>query len=202
MAQRIGMPTSGQKSIIAWLGALLDNDLPFLVWDTETTGFGSKSQVIQIGIVDSNGEAVLSELIKPSVSIPAEATAVHGITDADVKDAPTIVEIYDELKYLFETHHMVAYNHAFDWRLLGQTLEAFNLPPIKAMGTNCFMLKYAEFAGEYSYRNGRRMSGYKWQALQNAAKQQGVKWDRGNHDATEDAVMTLNIMKAIWEANK
>ena len=202
MTRTIGQPTKTQLSVIHWLQALLGGDLPVLIYDCESTGFGRTDEVIQIGVINTAGETLLNTLLKPTVKVPADATAIHGLTDDDLVNAPTIADIYKDLKKLFESHHIVAYNHAFDWRLLNQTLNAYDLNPIKPLGSHCFMIKYAEYYGEYNWRNGRRMKGYKWQKLSDACSQVGIEWDRENHDATEDCIMTLRVMQEIVDSYK
>ena len=57
-------------------------------------------------------------LVRPSRPIPAEATAVHGIGDADVVDAPRFAEITGELLALLEDAVFVAHNARFDLAML------------------------------------------------------------------------------------
>jgi DNA polymerase III subunit epsilon len=65
---------------------------PLAVIDVETTGVNTASdRVVQIATlrVEPDGRSDLrSALINPGVPIPAEATAIHGISDADVADEP------------------------------------------------------------------------------------------------------------------
>ena len=64
----------------------------FIVIDIETTGFGEKARIVELAAVKfKNGKVVdyFDTLINPMIPIPAFATKVHGIRDADVADAPT-----------------------------------------------------------------------------------------------------------------
>src|SRR5262245_47812909 len=68
-------------------------DLPLAVVDTETTGRDPArgDRVIEIAVVhfDQGKVAARHELlVDPGIPIPAEASAVHGISDADVKGKP------------------------------------------------------------------------------------------------------------------
>ena len=63
--------------------------------DTETTGFSPDDVVIEIGVVDLNGDTLYESLIKPSTPIPPDSIAVHGITAwaaivGDVEQAQSI----------------------------------------------------------------------------------------------------------------
>lgn len=70
---------------------------PLAVFDLETTGVRiGTDRIIQIGIVrllpDGTREKYQT-LINPEMPIPPEATEVHGITDADVADAPLLQDL-------------------------------------------------------------------------------------------------------------
>src|SRR5690606_16851327 len=74
------------------------------VIDLETTGLDARSaRAVQIGIVRiSQGRIVEDEkinvLVNPGMSIPPSATAIHGICDADVKNAPPFSEILSKIE--------------------------------------------------------------------------------------------------------
>lgn len=70
---------------------------PLAFFDLETTGVRiGRDRIVQIGIVrlmpDGQRETYQT-LVRPGIPIPAEATAVHGITDADVADAPPLEDV-------------------------------------------------------------------------------------------------------------
>lgn len=72
---------------------------PIVFFDLETTGINILSdRIVEISIVKvSPGREDTPEVkcrrINPEMSIPAEATAIHHITDADVADAPTFRQV-------------------------------------------------------------------------------------------------------------
>ncbi len=99
--------------------------LPPRFWavDTETTGVDwNTTHVCSIGVVQFNAGRVSHEdytLVNPGVPIPKEATDVHGITDADVKDAPTFEEAFGQMglpEVLKPGHIVVGHNVWFDLR--------------------------------------------------------------------------------------
>ncbi len=59
-----------------------------------------------------------TRLVRPSRPIPADATAVHGITDADVAGAPPFVELAGQLFCLLDDAVFVAHNAPFDLAML------------------------------------------------------------------------------------
>ena len=70
-----------------------DKITSYCVLDTETTGLDPNScELLEIGIIKIvNGIKVgeFHSYVKPSKKIPVEITAINGITDKDVKDAPS-----------------------------------------------------------------------------------------------------------------
>lgn len=75
----------------------LDLSRPLALFDLETTGVRiGRDRIVQIGVVriypDGHRERY-GTLVKPGIPIPPEATAIHGITDQDVSDAPLLEEV-------------------------------------------------------------------------------------------------------------
>ncbi len=77
----------------------LNLEKPLAFFDLETTGIRiGRDRIVQIGIVTllPDGSRVSWEsLVDPQMPIPKEATAIHGITDADVFGQPTMEQIAD-----------------------------------------------------------------------------------------------------------
>ena len=73
---------------------------PLAVFDLETTGTRiGHDRIVQAAVVRLNPDGSRERwqtLVNPEMHIPAEATAVHGISDADVADAPTLAQVADE----------------------------------------------------------------------------------------------------------
>lgn len=60
-----------------------------IYYDTETTGVRSaQDRVIEIAAYDPERNLTFERLVKPDIMIPAEATAIHHITNEMVADAP------------------------------------------------------------------------------------------------------------------
>ncbi len=71
--------------------------LKAIFYDTETTGINSKKdRIIEIAAFDPLLDKSLVRLVNPECPIPAEASAIHGITDDMVKDEPTFDVIGQE----------------------------------------------------------------------------------------------------------
>ena len=65
-----------------------------IFYDTETTGIkADRDRVIEIAAFDPVLNKTFEKLVNPGVAIPAEATAVHHITDEMVSTAPTFAQV-------------------------------------------------------------------------------------------------------------
>ena len=74
---------------------------PIVFFDLETTGTNiTHDRIVEISVlkVFPNGKQdIKTKRINPEMPIPAESTAIHGITDEDVKDAPTFRQVAKSL---------------------------------------------------------------------------------------------------------
>ena len=79
---------------------------PIIFFDLETTGVDtSKDRIVEISMVKvgvDGSKQVKTRRINPEMPIPAEATAVHGITDEDVREEPTFRQIAKSLAQFIE----------------------------------------------------------------------------------------------------
>ncbi|MBO5984060.1 MAG: ribonuclease H-like domain-containing protein [Rikenellaceae bacterium] len=70
---------------------------PIVFFDLETTGVDTaKDRIVEVSmikIMPDGEEIVRTRRINPQMHIPEQATAIHGITDEDVKDCPTFAQV-------------------------------------------------------------------------------------------------------------
>lgn len=70
---------------------------PIVFFDLETTGVDTaKDRIVEVSMIKlmpDGEEIVRTRRINPQMHIPEQATAIHGITDEDVKDAPTFAQV-------------------------------------------------------------------------------------------------------------
>lgn len=105
-----------------------------IYYDTETTGIRSDSdRIIELAAYDPHNDRSFVKLINPLMPIPAEATAIHKITDAMVADAPSFKEVFEEFTAFCEGEVvLIAHNNdAFDIHFLRKECDrnALQLPP-------------------------------------------------------------------------
>lgn len=100
----------------------------YLFSDVETTGVKPEDKVVEVAWVATDADLVILEskrsLINPGIPIPPSASGVHGITNKDVIDSPTMDEFMDQEGVVFEeATAMICHNVAFDSRYLGPYLR-------------------------------------------------------------------------------
>lgn len=171
-----------------------------LILDTETTGLGDDAEVVEISVIDAQGNVLLNSLVRPSKPIPQEATDIHGITDAMVVSAPTWDQLHQQFTDVISNTEqpLVIYNDAYDIRILNNTARIYGIRPAYfTSGTvrnydsvHCAMHAYAEFYGQWDDYRGQ----YKWQKLTNAVKQCGHEVE-GAHRSLSDCKMTLQVLQ-------
>jgi DNA polymerase III subunit epsilon len=98
---------------------------PLVFFDLETTGINVASdRIVEISYlkVFPNGDEESKTMkINPTIPIPEKSTSIHGITDDDVKDAPTFQEVAKTLAKSFEGCDFAGYNsNKFDIPLLAE----------------------------------------------------------------------------------
>ena len=105
---------------------------PLVFFDLETTGVNIlKDRIVEISIVKlmpDGSEIVKTRRVNPEMPIPAEATAVHHITDEDVASEPTFRQIAKSLAQLFVGCDIAGFNsNRFDIPLLDQEFQRANV---------------------------------------------------------------------------
>lgn len=154
-----------------------------LFLDTETTGLGPDGRVVEITILTPDGRVRFNSLVNPEVPIPVAASAVHGITNDVVRDAPPWPEIDAQVGALLVGHMVVTYNADFDRHMIAQTRAVYRLPPLSA-SWYCLMKAYAFYHGEVHpvYQT------YSYQPLVAALEQMSLPWptDLPAHRAAAD----------------
>lgn len=108
-----------------------------IVLDTETTGMDplKGDRIIEIGAVELINLMPTGRTcqiyINPERDIPADATAVHGITDEFVKDKPIFLECYTEfMDFIADDSTLVIHNAEFDMKFLNWELQHVGHKPL------------------------------------------------------------------------
>lgn len=106
-------------------------EIPFVAFDTETTGLHASDRLVELGAVRFRAglvEAEWSTLVNPGSAIPAAAVAVHGISDGDVAGAASAREVLPVFLGFIDGAALVAHNAPFDVRVMALELLRAGLP--------------------------------------------------------------------------
>ncbi|WP_037616332.1 exonuclease domain-containing protein [Streptomyces aureus] len=174
-------------------------------WDTETTGPNPlEDRIVTAAFIVRGGdqkEHDFSWLINPGIPIPAEATAVHGITDEMVQvyglnPKTALDEIANCLAYAIgQNLPVIAFNHSFDWSILHYDLIRNGLPTVHdRVGTGPLPLLDPHVI-DRQYLQRLRGSGMR--KLKPTAERYGVELEDW-HTAEADALAALLITEALF----
>ncbi len=102
---------------------MLKLDKPLAFFDLETTGINiSTDRIVELSILKVMPDGLqhtLTMRINPGIPIPAESSAIHGITNEDVKDAPMFKDVADQLITFLQNCDLAGYNsNKFDVPML------------------------------------------------------------------------------------
>lgn len=107
-----------------------------IVFDTETTGLDPRTgdRLVEIGCIEMINRvpsgAVFHAYFCPERSMPAEAEAVHGLSETFLADKPKFAERVSELLEFIGDSPLVAHNASFDFNFLNTELGMCGLEPV------------------------------------------------------------------------
>jgi DNA polymerase III epsilon subunit family exonuclease len=114
-AKRVPFIDSGTDSVLEFLDAV-EQKKPFVVFDVETTSRDVKlGEIVEIGAVKVQDGAITdrwSTLVKPALGIVG--AQLHGITESDVKSAPSAGDAVRKLMDWAGDALLVGHNVGFD----------------------------------------------------------------------------------------
>lgn len=172
----------------------------FLIADTETTGFDRTSEVVELSIIEArSGKVVYDGFLKPIGSIPQDAMDVHHITEVMVRDSPSIKDEWPRICEAVSGRNLIFYNASFDKRLLEQSLLLHGAGPLPRWQFYCAMVGYAKF-WKAPPKPGK--TDPKWQSLEYATLQQGIKLPPGLHRALADCNATRSLLFQMAQAGQ
>jgi DNA polymerase III epsilon subunit-like protein len=126
-------------------------DLDFVAIDIETTGLDPKRDVpVAIAAIpfiggEARADAGWTGLVNPGRPIPRVAQAVHGIGDADVRDAPSVGVALREFLDACRDRVVVGHTTDFDLAIVNRAARATGLPPVNGAVLDIGVLAHALF---------------------------------------------------------
>lgn len=162
-------------------------DTTFVAFDLETTGLSAaRHRVIEIGAVKLRAGRVVARkvwLINPEQPIPTTVTRIHGLTDADVRGALPLREVYPAFAAFVRGSILLAHNARFDVRFMAHEAHrnALPCPPEPVLDTLRLLRKW------YPELKSHR--------LQNVTDHLGIEPGR-DHRALDDALTLSTVFTA------
>ena len=167
-------------------------DASFVVFDIETTGFSPvKNHITEIGAVKVTAGRIVdrfSSFVNPREPIPYRITALTGITDDMVKDAPVIEDVLPKFLEFVGDSIPVAHNAGFDTSFIRENARRLNLQ---------FPETYVDTV-ELSRELLPHLAKYK---LDVVCKDLGVSLE-GHHRAVNDAEATAECFNILLSRTK
>lgn len=170
-------------------------DRPLFLFDTETTGTDPvKDRIVQLSftkVFHPSGHAESRQrYINPGIPIPAETTAVHGITDAMVCNEPTFRQVARSL-----------FDYIQDCDVAGYNIRRFDVPLLCE--------EFARAGVEWDPRKNRIIDLYLvWQKMEPRKLVNAIRhfvdsdFDGDLHDAEKDTAAAGSVLEAMlkkWE---
>lgn len=172
-----------------------------VIIDTETTGLTKESEIVEFSMIDMNGNVLIDTLVRPSQQIPEEVTKINNITNEMVADAPTWSSLYDDIHGILKERKFLAWNAAFDARLITQSCQINCL--YEDFPADRLIEMYSDIHDNaidarqiYSLWYGEKSSkgGFRIQSLARAAEYQQLQFRGAAHRALADCRMVLDVL--------
>ena len=173
----------------------------YLAFDLETTGIDSFRDVpVSYAFVEHkvlNGSPVAAReagVVNPGRPIPAQSTAVHGITDAMAQEGIALGEAIDLISERIRGHWssggaIVGMNVAYDLTMVEALCRVYDIPTLSSAGPGPVLDVYVIDKTLDKWRKGKR-------TLSDLCVRYNVSLDNA-HNAEGDAEATLKIYEAM-----
>lgn len=161
----------------------------YVVLDVECTGLRADSRIIELAavkVIDGQIVAQFQQLVNPETTISAYITALTGISNAMVADAPTIKTVLSQFNVFWERLPIVGHNVGFDCTMLRREAERIGIElDLTAAEDTRFMARY-RFPRWDNFR------------LSTVCANLGIKIN-GAHRALADVLATQQVFEALKE---
>ena len=164
----------------------------YAIVDIETTGGSARlERITEIAVYIHDGKRIVDEystLVNPERNIPYFITALTGISNEMVEDAPKFFEVAKKIVEITEGNIFVAHNARFDYSFIRQEFSMlgynFKRPLLDTVSLSRKLLP-----------------GHKSYSLGNLCKDLGIEI-RGRHRASGDALATVRLMELLLEKDR
>ena len=170
-----------------------------LIVDLETTGLDPKrDSIVQAAACVLSRKALLEEaffstLVAPASPMDPSAQKVHGLTNDDLRNAPSLTSAIDQLEGLVDPRHVVLCGHnvSFDASFLRAAYDRLGRPyPYDYHMVDLWSVAFFIFSTD-----GIKPPDYRLDTL---AGLYGIRRDK-RHDALQDVRVTATILRYLYQ---
>jgi DNA polymerase-3 subunit epsilon len=175
---------------------------PLAFFDIESTGVvPQRDRIVEISVMKvmpDGSSRTTTRRLNPGMPIPAAATAIHGISDADVADCPQFADIAEKLLSYLDDCDLAGYNiQGFDVPLLENEFKRvgldFNTSSRKIVDAyNIFCKLYPRtLTAAYKFFCGKELEGAHGAAADTAATFEVLMGQLAKHEELPRTVEEL-----------
>jgi DNA polymerase-3 subunit epsilon len=172
-----------RQAAIDFVRRIMADKSRYVILDTETTGLGKTDEIVQLAVIDLDGNVLFNENIKPTKRkrMSRDAVAIHGLTMKALSQCKTFAELAKPLERVLGNKTVISYNAMFDGRMYAQTLKLAGGFLHRGDWAD-IMDEYAKYVGEWDDCH----QDYRWQRLPG-----------GTHSALGDCRATLELLRKM-----
>lgn len=160
----------------------------FVIFDTETTGISAEDEIVELGIIDCQGNVLYDGMFRPERAMSTAASRVSGITDSTLVMKPRFADEFEKIVEIMDVAGVIAFNEPFDEKMFYQTAQRYGLDTAELdrifSKAHCAQQLYDQYIG------------YNKTKLELACENEGIIQVQ-SHRATDDCVMTLALLQRI-----
>ena len=153
----------------------------YVILDTETTGIENDDEIIQLSLVNLDGEVLYSSYFKPQKKSHWGALKKHKLTDKFLSDKPLFKDEWIKIADILKNKNILIHNAIFDQRLVEQTCSRYSINIDFKIDSFCTM-KYCK--EKYGYAK-----------LETVLEKNNISFNSNTlHNSLVDCFMTLKVI--------
>ena len=119
------------------LGEWVTHPERYVILDTETTGLFKQDEIIQLSVVQLNGQVLYNQYFKPTVRSHPKAYQTHKISQQFLADKPTWAMCWPEIESLLKDKVILIHNSSFDKKMMNQTCQRYGITSSVTFQSKC-----------------------------------------------------------------
>ena len=174
----------------------------YVVVDTESTGLFDEEGapgLISFGaarVKNGKVEEILEVKSRPHRALKKEASLINGFDIDEVKAFRLPIERWAQVEALLNDQLLIMHNAAFDWRLIQDHIQRYQLAPLNITGVFCSQRAAQPWAESVGIQCSSR--GPSLDTLTEYLAVESLRAKQGNiHHASDDAIQTAAVINKL-----